>query len=254
MNTFKKNQIIITALAIMIAIAGYLNFTDRADAKKDQTVFNNEVGEVITNSNTKGAIVPNDEELTNTAVIEEPDYTFDISDADGLQILDPNAIIDGNTTEQALSQDNLNLISEEANTTDITGDAVLVTSNSVSSSYFLEHKIKREQVRASSFDSLLQYINSENLTEADKLSTTNRILELQSCIDKETACETLIEAKGFSDVFVRINKIDVAVPSVDVVVNASSLTQSDLAQITELVSRETGIDPTQVIITPIKIE
>ena len=54
----------------------------------------------------------------------------------------------------------------------------------------------------------------------------DNLLEIQQRIEKETAAEAMIESKGFSEVYVRIDD-----NTVDVVVNKSELTDSELAQI-----------------------
>ena len=59
MKKIKKNQVIITALAIMIAVAGYINYTgnlsdiisvkDTKDASSDGVVIDENTGEIVNN-------------------------------------------------------------------------------------------------------------------------------------------------------------------------------------------------------------
>lgn len=224
MNTFKKNQIIITALAIMIAIAGYLNFTDKASINEEQYVFNNKT----TDTTNETDLVPNEENLTNANVIQELTS----------EELANNVLTNG--TEEVIALD------EIENTS---GDAVFVSSNAVASSYFLEAKIDREQTRAYSQEILLGVINNEQLGEEQKVDAAAKMVELQDRIEKEAAAETLLEAKGFKDVFVRMDDT-----GVDVVVNANQLTETELAQIADVVSRKTGVVAENIVITPLKIE
>ncbi|PKM50041.1 MAG: stage III sporulation protein AH [Firmicutes bacterium HGW-Firmicutes-7] len=219
MNTFKKNQIIITALAIMIAIAGYLNFTDKASINEEKYVFNN--NETDVSEEDSGLLVPNEEVLTNANVIEE------ISEEEFAL-----------TNETAIVEDEQNTV----------GEAVFVSSNSVDSRYFLEEKIDREQTRAYSMEILLGVINNEKLAEEQKIDAAAKMVDLQDRIEKEAAAESILEAKGFKEVFVRMDE-----SGVDVVVNAEQLTEKELAQIADVVSRKTGVSAEHVVITPLKI-
>lgn len=213
MNTFKKNQIIITALAIMIAIAGYLNFTDKASVDEDKYVFNNKITDITETS----GLVPNEDELLNVNVIEE--------------ISEEDLAIETNSPEN-----------------DAVGEAVFVNSASVESNYFLESKIKREQTRAQSTEILLNVINNDQLDKEQKTGAAADMVKLQDRIEKEAAAESMLEAKGFKDVFVRMDE-----NGVDVVVNTSKLSENELAQIADVVSRKTGISADKVVIVPLKI-
>ncbi|PKM95864.1 MAG: stage III sporulation protein AH [Firmicutes bacterium HGW-Firmicutes-1] len=224
MNTFKKNQIIITALAIMIAIAGYLNFTDKASIKEEKYVFNNKGSDVTQDA---GVLVPNEDELTNANVIEE--------------IMEETATTGENVTSEETA------IVDEAQKETV-GEAVFVSSNSVDSRYFLEEKIDREQTRAYSMEILLGVINNEKLGEEQKIDAAAKMVDLQDRIEKEAAAESILEAKGFEEVFVRMDE-----KGVDVVVNAEKLTENELAQITDVVARKTGVAAELVVITPLKI-
>ena len=56
----------------------------------------------------------------------------------------------------------------------------------------------------------------------------------------------MIESKGFSEAYVRIDD-----DTVDVVVNKSELTDTELAQIMDIVTRKTGMSESQVRISPL---
>ena len=90
-------------------------------------------------------------------------------------------------------------------------------------------------------------INNENIDEAKKQECADNLLEIQQRIEKETAAEAMIESKGFSEVYVRIDD-----DTVDVVVNKSELSDSELAQIMYIVTRKTGMKQSQVRISPLK--
>ena len=113
--------------------------------------------------------------------------------------------------------------------------------------YFVQAKLEREQARASQKDMLTEMINNTNVDETKKQECADNLLEIQQRIEKETAAEAMIESKGFSEAYVRIDD-----DTVDVVVNKSELTDTELAQIMDIVTRKTGMSESQVRISPLK--
>lgn len=73
------------------------------------------------------------------------------------------------------------------------------------------------------------------------------MLKLQRRIEKESATEAMIEAKGFKEVYVRIND-----NGVDIVVNKEKLTEQELAQIESIVRNATGFEVDKIQIIPLK--
>lgn len=212
MFAVKRNQIVVTALAVMIAVAGYLNFTE---SKSSGNIEN-----VDLNDPTSYQALLNDDGSIETVA----------DDADGLEL----AL--GETAEQT---------EETQQVYDDTGAAIYVSSTP--DTYFVQAKLDREQARASQKDMLTEMINNENIDEAKKQECADNLLEIQQRIEKETAAEAMIESKGFSEVYVRIDD-----DTVDVVVNKSELSDSELAQIMDIVTRKTGMKESQVRISPLK--
>ena len=52
---------------------------------------------------------------------------------------------------------------------------------------------------------LTEMINNSNVDEAKKQECADNLLEIQQRIEKETAAEAMIESKGFSEAYVRID-------------------------------------------------
>ena len=70
------------------------------------------------------------------------------------------------------------------------------------------------------------------------------MIDLTELSEKENAAETLLMAKGFADPVVSITK-----DKVDVVINASSITDPQRAQIEDIVKRKAEVAADQIIIT-----
>ena len=209
MFAVKRNQVVVTALAVMIAAAGYLNFTESRSS--------GDITDVDLNDPTSYEALLNDDGSIATIA--------DDADTDGLEI--------------ALG------IDDTAEVYDDTGAAVYVSAQA--DTYFVQAKLEREQARASQKDMLTEMINNTNVDETKKQECADNLLEIQQRIEKETAAEDMIESKGFSEAYVRIDD-----DTVDVVVNKSELTDTELAQIMDIVTRKTGMSESQVRISPLK--
>ena len=243
----KRNQIMITALAIMIAVAGYLNF---AGTKAGE--------EQLTSADAGNA----GEDMTALLDLSEEDVVSDIdsmdSDQDGVAAADylyeqmpANAQVQADSAQVAVVSETMDEASAEqvAEDTDVQngevpGEAVFTSSTGVTS--LAGAKLQKEQTRAKNKETLLDIINNANISEEQKQDAINGMIALTDMAEKETAAEILLEAKGFNDVVVSISG-----SGVDVVVNAPSLTDAQRAQIEDIVTRKTGISPENIIISPI---
>jgi stage III sporulation protein AH len=73
------------------------------------------------------------------------------------------------------------------------------------------------------------------------------MLAIQQRIEKETAAEAMLEAKGFKEAYVRIDD-----DTVDVVVDKAELTNAEVAQIEDIIKRKTGVSTDKIRISPLK--
>ena len=128
---------------------------------------------------------------------------------------------------------------------DTVGEAVL-TSGSVTLS---QAKLTREQTRSKSKDMLLEIINNESLTEDSKKEAVAKMLTMTERMEKETAAENQLAAKGFIDSVVSISD-----DSVDVSVPFSELSDKQRTQIEDVITRKTGYELNQIVITTMQPE
>lgn len=220
-KVFQKNQIAITALAIMIAVAGYLNFTEQSTSK-DGT------------KKTAGSVETID--------------TMDISDGDSLikekadagQTADNTANnAEGNTAAKSKTD------AKEAQTaasSETIGGAVLTQAQV--SEYVAGARMEREQTHSKTKESLNEIINSNSVSEDAKKEAVDKLTELADIMEKENATEQLLASKGFENAVVSISD-----DSVDVVLNYEELSSADRAQIEDIVTRKTGYSVSQLVIS-----
>ena len=124
------------------------------------------------------------------------------------------------------------------------GEAVL-TSGSAETTV-AQAKVTREQVRAENKETLQAVIDNENLSDAEKQSAVDQLVQMTKITEQEAAIETLMASKGFSEAVVNLDS-----DSADIVVRSDELTEANRAQIEDIVTRKTEIEPQNIVITPI---
>lgn len=256
-NLVKKNQLMITALAIMIAIAGYLQFAGDSLESEIMTVNDESMTNVVNadsviteNYAVDGLLELSEEDLLNEELTEIASLDSDV-DVVMEDYLDEDMIVEDMTVAEATPQEGevpgeavftgtegVTVVEEAAVMDEMSGmDAVSVLSDA---------KLLKEQTRAKNKETLLEIIESDGLTDVQKQEAVDNMVSMTAVAEKESAAEILLEAKGFSDVVVSING-----DAVDVVVNASELTDAQRAQIEDIVTRKTEIPAENIIISTV---
>ena len=255
-NIFKKNQMIITALAIMIAVAGYLNYSgSRLDSAKVTT-------DASAEDDAEAAADISAEDIYAQTGLEELQFADgDIEsldqDAEDLAAADAEAAAETGGTAEADTESTETADVSGAETSEGTetaevdeneepGEAVLANSSTAGVGIAAEAKLTREQLRSKNKETLLEIINNTNISDAQKQEAIDSMVELTDIAEREAAAEILLEAKGFEDVVVSITD-----NQADVVVNMTDVDEAGRAQIEDIVKRKTGISGENIIITPV---
>lgn len=232
----KKNQVMITALAIMIAIAGYLHFA----------------GEVPDGSLEASADVANQTKVEEQLRIEDltADYDLnslaDISDED----LAEAALLEGLDSEVKVVLEDYSeteMVAVQPEDDEIPGETVYTAANALAT--ISEAKLLKEQTRAKNKEMLLEIIENTDLADNQKQEAIQNMIAMTNIAEMETGAEILLETKGFSDCIVSISD-----SGVDVVVNAASLNDVELAQIVDIVKRKTGAVENEIVISTVNID
>ena len=220
---FNKNQMIITALAAMIAVAGYLNYSGTG------------LDEDLLSANSSAI------EDTEDASVAEDISAEDIYAQTGTEETGDIASLDEDTEA---AEEEAEPAAEEQAEAEV-GDTVMVGS-SVGVGLVSEAKVTREQTRSRNKEILMELINSTNITDEQKQGAIDEMVEMTDIAEKELAGETLLSAQGFNDVVVSINE-----SSADVVVSNTQVSDAERAQIEDIVKRKTGIEAANITITPV---
>ena len=214
----KKNQIVIATLAVMIAAAGYMNYSGK--------LFPNKTKTQETNS-----------ELANKELLDISDEDASVSSGDmKSQEGDSGSGADSNAGS-----------TDDGSVDGTPGEAVL-TNGSVSS-VVSQAKVSREQVRSKNKETLQNIIDNKNLSAEEKEKAVNQMVQMTETAEKESAAESLLAAKGFHNSVVSI-KDDQA----DVIVGASELSDANRAQIEDIVTRKTGVAAQNIVINPVNAD
>lgn len=233
----KKNQVMITALAIMIAIAGYLHFA--GEVPEDGSL---EASADVANQ----TIV--DEQISIEDLMEDYDLNSlsDISDED----LEEAALLDGldstvNVVLEDYSEEEMVAVQPEDN--EIPGNAIYTSSAGIAT--ISEAKLLKEQTRAKNKETLLEIIDNTGLEDSQKQQAIQNMIAMTNIAEMETGAEILLEAKGFEDCIVSISDT-----GVDVVINATELSDVELAQIVDIVKRKTGTNENDIVISTVNVD
>ncbi|MBE5933343.1 MAG: SpoIIIAH-like family protein [Lachnospiraceae bacterium] len=192
---FKKNQLVIGALAVLLGVAGYINFGG------------NQLD--LANSDAKNKATGSE------AAFAENEYDLAAGEV---------------TMDEVVDEEHIELNSDE----DSIGEAVLTSADNTGVS-MVNIKLNREQTRSKTKEYYLDIMNSDGMDEAAVQSATDAYIKMTEDMELETEAETMLLAKGFSDVMVTIND-----DSVDVVIGQDNLSDEEKAQIEDVVVRKTG--------------
>lgn len=212
-QSVRKNQVIIAALAVMIVVAGYLNFRSGGLDVDESSVLSN---------------APVDEGVE----FEDEDVLLELTENDlqEIEVADEEDMADLETTAETESPEDV-------------GEAVL-TSTLTAQNFSAQAKLNREQMRSKNKEALIEVINNQNVTDDLKQSAMEDLMDMTNRSEMEVAAENLLTAKGFENSVVSLTE-----DSCDVVVCRETLTETDRAQIEDIISRKTDISMENVVIT-----
>ena len=224
MKFLKKNQVIIYVTALMLVVAGYMNFTTNGDLKSAvQTASSEE--ELDKMANIGDAQLVSSNVVSNNIVSENQESISNVNDANSNGIAN---IEKDNTTN---TENNNNVTNEGKNQNNI-----VETSTKVSNSdenYFSTSKLERDTMYSQMLETYENILNSSNSLETQKQSATEEIKKINDTKNSIMICENLIKTKGFEDSIIFVNG-----ESISIVVKDNQLTAEKVAQIQNIISRE----------------
>lgn len=232
---FRKNQLVITALALMIAVAGYFSYMNN----------NMEDGQVTAEASADAGTVQDTYDISEEDMLAEQEIFTDEGTGEEL------ALVEGTETAavDAAQFGDVAQMTDGAADVENPGEAVLTSTTIANLDYAAEMKLNREQIRSKNKESLLEIVNNTTIDESLKQDAVNKMIAMTDIAEREAAAEMLLEAKGFSDVVVSITE-----DNCDVVLNMGEVTDAKRAQVEDIVKRKTNIAADKIVITPIVVD
>ena len=206
---FKKNEIVIYAIALMLVTAGYFNYS--TSIKNDSLeVSSNEIGNVNKESEIGDARLVNSNDI-NEEENKEAESSIDVA-----------------------------ISTEESNEEIDTSEATEETSSAPdeSSNYFANSRLERETRFASMISTYTKILEDSSISETQKAIAMQEITKINNSKNAISVCENLLSTKGFTNSLILVNNDSINV----VVQKEKKLEKSEVAQIQNIISREFSID------------
>lgn len=216
----KKNQIIISVIAIILIAAGYMNYTS------------------------------NEKQALETAVLTDSEKYAGIGDATlvSANVADNNDLVNNDETQNtdnenndtSKNEDKKDEIKSNEQNTETTENAVqneintstTVTENS-GNQYFAELRLERDKMYSQMLESYQKILSNSQISETQKEISENEIKKINDTRNAIMIAENLIKNKGFQDLIIFING-----DSISIIVKAKELKEEQIAQIQNIISRE----------------
>jgi stage III sporulation protein AH len=164
-----------------------------------------------------------------------------------LNLVYNQSVLNGQDVQEAVSQqgeeDGIAVKDKEGSSEeeDDTAEVAAVSS----ANFFASYRLERENTRKEEIEYIREILDNPASDPEMKKEAQAQLLEITKNMEKELAIEALIKAKGFKDVVVILHK-----DSVNVIVDRPELKQEEVAQILDIVRRESGHKPENIKIIP----
>lgn len=214
----KKNQLILTLLAVMIAVAGYLTYLpsqeDSVPAMGDQ-------------GNSALMDISDEDVLAENIALEQAQFSGE----------------EQNTVETQAAGTGTEASEPDQDSSAQPGEAVLTLSKQVEN-LMAEAALNRQQVRTRNEETLNSIINNENLSEKQRQTAADNLMAMTENARIEADIESVLKTKGLPQTMVTISDT-----GVEVLVGSSSITDAQRAQIEDTVKREADVEISEIVIS-----
>ena len=213
MKILKKNQIIISVIAIMLIAAGYMNYTSNEKQALETAV--------LTDSEKYAGI--GDATLVSANVADNSDV---VNNNEGQNITDDSVKKEEIKSNEQNTETTENAVQNEINT------STTVTETS-GDQYFAELRLERDKMYSQMLESYQKILSNNQISETQKEISENEIKKINDTRNAIMIAENLIKNKGFQDLIIFING-----DSISIIVKAKELKEEQIAQIQNIISRE----------------
>lgn len=230
MKVIKRNQIIIFVGALMLIVAGYLNFSDNG------LPINNLVP-TSTLADAEEMASIGDAKLVSANVVdgEQENEIQDIVNNNDLN----DSVIETNTEADIKNNDkNVSENITESSTTETSSNNIesVNKDKQLNNNYFTQSRLDRDTMYSQTLDTYQKIIENESISADQKAIAQKEISKINEQKNSIMIAENLIKVKGFEDLIIFING-----ENVSVIVKLDKLEEKEIAQIQNIVTRELGV-------------
>lgn len=233
MKILKRNQIIISVLALMLITVGYMSYTSNVqnavetgklmDAEKFAGIGD---ARLVSSNNTVESNVAENDKLPNDEKSNEIENASSISDDSANEITTSTT---ENSNEQGVVPNN---------------SAQTTSAQTTGANYFAVSKLERDTMYSQMVESYQNIISNNAVSPDQKNISTQEISKINNKKNSIMIAENLIKNLGFQDVVIFVND-----NSTSVIVKAEKLSEADVAQIQNIVCREIGVETENIHIS-----
>lgn len=229
-SIFKRNQIIVFTIGLMIITAGYLSYMNNNKEGNASLTASD-----IADSEEMASI--GDAKLVSANVAEDTNSMNSNSlteEADNTNIIDTNTI-DSNSIDNTL-ENNTGSNNDNATTT-VTTSSSNINSTQDIDSYFTSSRLERESMYSQRIENYQDILNNSNVSEAQKKTAQAEITKLNNEQNAIMIAENLIKTKGIEDLIIFVNG-----ESINVIVKGDEVKKEEIAQMQNIITRELEAD------------
>lgn len=180
-SIFKKNQVIISVIAIMLIAAGYMSYTT------------------------------NNENVMKTSLLMDEEEYAGLGDA---QLVSSEAVNNNmeNVQENETTSENMNSVNFDENV-----EVVDTVAKEKISSYFTESRLERDKMYSQMLESYQKILENNQISDTQREIAQQEVKKINDIRNALMISENLIKNKGFEDIiiFVNGNSVNVVIKAKD---------------------------------------
>ena len=211
--------------AVVLIGIGYTNFSGNSGIQSNTlaTSSTNNIGDVQLVSSSS-AIVENEKESNSIAnEVNKENNNSIVSN-------DENTVQTNGDIENNINKENENTV-ETSNSND-------------KQNYFSELKMERDDMYSKSLETYQMIINNSTISSEQKSIAIQEVEKINTLQNSIKVAEELIKLKGFEDVVIYSSN-----DKISVIVRIAALSESQVAQIQNIVSKELAVDISNITIS-----
>lgn len=109
--------------------------------------------------------------------------------------------------------------------------------------FFIDYRLERDRTRGQQVEWLREVINNPGTVDETRQKAQEELMAISRSMEKESELENLIRAKGFIDAVVIVDE-----HTATAVVSGDNIDNGEVTEITELVSRSTGMEQQKIAV------